>query len=500
MGKKVRIAIAGCGVIGRLHAQQMKLVERTGVAELAAFADTSPEKAESFAAEFGGRAYPTYEALLASPDIDAVSICTPSGVHASMGIQAARAGKHVIVEKPMDVLLERADELIQVCREEGVKLGCIFQHRFDASTQELKADLADGRFGRIVLVNGHVHWYRSEAYYASGDWRGTWAMDGGGALMNQAIHTMDLLQYIGGPVTELHAFTRNVTHPQIEVEDTVAASLLYASGAAGTFSATTSAYPGLTVRIEVIGERGACVVENTKVIYKHVMAEGDSGTHGLPYPQSNQVAERKDEEEEGVSHRVYGHTHYHQLLDFAEAIRDDREPFVNGEEGRKALELVLAVYESGRTGKRIRLNKEISAGGVVFRRQGSGLEIQLIEDRFGKMTLAKGKMEPSETIEQTAIREILEETGIQGRIVEPLEQVEYRFESPNKGLVNKEVHYFLVEASSGELAAQVEEIAGVMWLSPQEAYRRQQQSGYRNNDSVLSRALELLGVEMKEVQ
>ncbi|WP_166238371.1 NUDIX hydrolase [Paenibacillus turpanensis] len=142
--------------------------------------------------------------------------------------------------------------------------------------------------------------------------------------------------------------------------------------------------------------------------------------------------------------------------------------------------------------------KEISAGGVVFRNEEGVLQIQLIEDRFGKMTLAKGKMEPGETIEQTAIREILEETGIQGRIVEPLEKIEYTFSSAERGIIEKEVHYYLVEAQGGELAAQVEEISGVLWLSPAEAWSRQKKFGYDNNDSVLRKALKKLGVTMKE--
>ncbi|MDF2927512.1 MAG: oxidoreductase [Paenibacillaceae bacterium] len=352
MGERLGIGIVGCGVIGRVHALQL---QRLGTARVAAFADCVGERAEAFAAEFGGKAYASYEEMLLDSEVEAVSVCTPSGMHGEMAVAAARAGKPVIVEKPMDVKLDVADRMIAACREQGVILGGIFQHRFDYATRRVKEKLAQGSFGRLVLVNGSVHWYRSDQYYASGDWRGTWAMDGGGVLMNQAIHTMDLVRYFGGPVVDVTARTANLTHPQIETEDTVAAMLRYECGAMGTFTATSSAYPGLDTRVEIIGENGTCIIENNKIVYEHYRDGEVAGTHGLDPKFSNQWKPEMETESAGMSHRVYGNAHYDQLADFVEAVRTGREPLVTGRDSRDALELVLAVYRSQETGAAVLL-------------------------------------------------------------------------------------------------------------------------------------------------
>ena len=197
------------------------------------------------------------------------------------------------------------------------------------------------------MINAHVHWYRSNAYYASGDWRGTWALDGGGVLMNQAIHTIDLMQYLGGPVRQLTAMTANLLHPTIEVEDVASATVEFTNGAIGAFTATTCAYPGLTTRVEIFGENGSCIIENDKLVYQHFAANEDSGTHGLNYTESNQVSEEEeDQDSPDVRARIYGNSHYYQFLDFIEALQQDRDPMVTGEEGQRALELVLAMYQS----------------------------------------------------------------------------------------------------------------------------------------------------------
>lgn len=352
MGERKKFGIVGCGVIGKLHAQQLKLIED---AQIVAFADVIGERAEKFAQEFGGTAFDSYAAMLQDPQVECVSVCTPSGMHADMAIAAARAGKHVIVEKPMDINLQQADRMIRECREAGVELSCIFQHRFDYATLRVKKLLEQGKLGRIVLVNGIVHWYRSDQYYASGDWRGTWALDGGGVLMNQAIHTVDLVRHFGGPVEEIYAHTRNRLHPRIEVEDTAAATFTFANGAIGTFTATTCAYPGLSTRVEIIGEYGSCIIENNKLVYEHCKTDDDIGTHGLDFAQSNRVKEADEMESAGIRHRVYGNAHYHQFVDFIQAIQSGRRPAVTGEEGRHALEIVLGIYESAKAGRAIRL-------------------------------------------------------------------------------------------------------------------------------------------------
>jgi len=348
----LKFGIVGCGVIGKLHAQQLKLVES---AEITAFADCIAEKAESFAAEFGGKAYGSLEEMLRDPSVQAVSICTPSGMHSEMAVAAANAGKHVLVEKPMDVTLEAADHMIRACREAAVELGCIFQHRYDYATIRVKEMLEQGRFGRLVLVNGSVHWYRSDEYYASGDWRGTWALDGGGVLMNQAIHTVDLVRCFGGPVQEVYAHSVNRLHPQIEVEDASVATLRFENGALGTFTATTCAYPGLSTRVEIIGEHGSCIIENNKLVYEHFKNIEDIGTHGLDLKVSNHVAAANELEEAGIQHRVYGNAHFHQFVDFIDAVRSGRSSSVSFEEGRHALEIILGIYRSSQQGKPVRL-------------------------------------------------------------------------------------------------------------------------------------------------
>lgn len=352
MGEPLKIGIAGCGVIGRLHAQQL---QKLGTAEAAAFADCVQEKAEQYVAEFGGKAYGSYADMLRDSEVVAVSICTPSGIHGEMAIEAARAGKHVIVEKPMDVNLAMADRMIAECREHGVLLAGIFQHRFDFASRRVKEMLAAGRFGRLILVNGSVHWYRSDAYYASGDWRGSWALDGGGVLMNQAIHTVDLVQYFGGPVKDVTARTANRTHPRIETEDVAAALFSFENGAMGSFTATSCAYPGLNTRVEIIGENGTCIIENNKIIYEHYRDSEEAGTHGIDPKLSNQWKPELEAASQGVGHRVYGNAHYYQLGNFVDAIRWGRQPMVNGEDSRHALELVLAVYRSHETGQTVRL-------------------------------------------------------------------------------------------------------------------------------------------------
>lgn len=347
MGERLGIGIVGCGVIGQVHANQL---QRVDTARIAGFADCIGEKAVQYAAEFGGKAYGSYIDMLLDPEVAAVSVCTPSGKHAELAIQAALSGKHVIVEKPIDVTLAMADRMIEACRENGVLFAGVFQHRFDFATRRVKEMLDQGRFGRLVLVNGSVHWYRSDAYYASGDWRGTWALDGGGVLMNQAIHTVDLVRYFGGPVKRVTAHTANLTHPQIETEDTVAALFEYENGAMGSFTATSSAYPGLDTRVEIIGEHGTCIIANNKIIYEHYRDHEEIGTHGLDPTHSNQWNPELETVSRGMGHRVYGNAHYDQLTDFVDAVLNGREPLVTGEAARDALELVLAVYRSQETG------------------------------------------------------------------------------------------------------------------------------------------------------
>ncbi|HEY4025894.1 MAG TPA: Gfo/Idh/MocA family oxidoreductase, partial [Candidatus Dormibacteraeota bacterium] len=250
--------IIGCGVIAPFHA---RAVGELPNARLVAVADVIPERAGRLAAEFGAEAHTEVDALLARPDVDVVSVCVPSGLHAEIGVRAAAAGKHVVVEKPIDITLEAADRLIAACRDRGVTMTVISQNRFRPAVQRLRELIDAGRLGRLVVGDAVVKWYRSQDYYDSGDWRGTWALDGGGSLMNQGVHYTDLLQWMMGPVDRVFARCATATHERIEVEDVAVALLHFASGAVGVLEASTAVYPGLSERLEVTGTGGTVIIE-----------------------------------------------------------------------------------------------------------------------------------------------------------------------------------------------------------------------------------------------
>lgn len=341
--KILRFAIVGCGVIAPTHARS---IDELPGAQLAAVCDVLPEKARALAQTYPADVYDDYRQMLQRQDIDVVTVLTPSGLHAEIGIAAARAGKHVIVEKPMDVTLEKADALIRACREAGVKLCVISQHRFDPAVAALKQAIDAGRLGQLNFGGSHTKWYRSQAYYDSGSWRGTWALDGGGALINQSIHYVDLLAYMVGPVEEIHAYCAARAHERIEVEDMAVAALKFKSGALGLLEGTTAAYPGFCARLDVYGGEGSVIIENDQVLEWRLRS-------GEPCPVT---AEQTSFIGGTSSKDIWHHSHRRQIQDMIHAIHEDREPLVNGEEGRRALEIVLAVYESSRTGKTVRLD------------------------------------------------------------------------------------------------------------------------------------------------
>lgn len=357
MADTIRFGIIGCGVIGKVHADQLVGVQG---AKLVAVADVNPERAQAVANKYGVDWHSNYEEMLQRADIDVVNVCTPSGLHADMGITAAKAGKHVIVEKPMDISLAKADELIRTCRQNDVKLAVIFQRRWDKTTRITKELIESGKLGNLVLGEAALNWYRSQEYYNSADWRGTWAMDGGGAFMNQAIHTVDQLQYLMGPVSSVFAFSGTLAHEGIEVEDTSSATLRFRSGAIGSLVATTVAYPGITSRIELCGTKGTAMMDTDRDVFTHLYFRPENGG-GQHYGDEKAVNLASTfgigEGDGGASDPtdVGGAGHRAQFIDMIQAIQEDREPKVNGEEGRQALEIILAIYESSRTGKQVQL-------------------------------------------------------------------------------------------------------------------------------------------------
>jgi len=358
----LRFAIVGCGVIGPTHARALAALP--GEAALVACCDAVPERAAKFSAEFGCAAV-SFEAILADPTIDAVSVCVPSGLHAQFGVAALRAGKHVIVEKPMDISRAACDSFIAAQRETGKKLAVISQHRFDLASILIKATLEKGELGTIVLADARVPWFRTQDYYDSGDWRGTWKLDGGGALMNQGVHTADLLRWLCGPAETVYAQARTGAHERIEVEDAIVATVTFASGAIATLMATTAAYPGFPVRLAVHGTKGSAVMEGDRL---HTLAiEGQptlggeaANAHALQVASGGTRAANATVSESvsgGASDpaAIWGDAHRLQLADFIRCCHTGETPVVDGMEGRNAVDLVLAVYESARTGQVVRL-------------------------------------------------------------------------------------------------------------------------------------------------
>jgi len=349
MKKELGCALIGCGVISRTHASQ--ITELDG-ARLVAVADVIEEKAKKVAEEFSCDYYIDYHQMLQREDIDVVHVLTPSGMHADVAIDAARAGKHVISEKPMDITMEKARLMIEECNRANVKLGVISQHRFDDATVKLKEVIDEGKLGNIVIGNCAVNFYRSQGYYDSGEWRGTWALDGGGSLMNQSIHTIDLLQYLAGPIESIYAHTATLAHVRIEVEDAAVATVRFKSGAIGTIVGTTSAYPGLANRVEIFGTSGSAVIDDdelTHLYFKRKSEEGSSYGDGKAVNVANEYMSNFS------ANVTVSNSHGREIADFLDAIRDNREPLINGLEGMKPLEIILAIYQSAQTGQEITL-------------------------------------------------------------------------------------------------------------------------------------------------
>lgn len=347
--------IIGCGMIANFHAKAIADIEG---ASLAACYNRTADKAVQLSEKFGGKVYTDLEQMLRDPAVDVVTICTPSGAHMEPCLAAAAAGKHVIVEKPLEVTLDRCDRMIQACEQAGVQLATIFPSRFHRSSQLMKQAVDAGRFGTLALGDAYVKWYRTQAYYDSGAWRGTWALDGGGALMNQAIHSVDLLLWLMGPVVEVSAHAATLAHERIEVEDVVTASLRFASGALGVIEATTAGFPGSLKRIELTGSQGTAILEEEDIIK-------------WEFAQANEDDQRLREEMHGRTKTGGGaadpaaighHAHTALFRDFLEAVDGNQALAIDGHQGRLSVQLILAIYESARTGQQVKLTQPISNG------------------------------------------------------------------------------------------------------------------------------------------
>ncbi len=353
MKAKLGVGIIGCGNISDTHAIAVSEIEG---AELMAVCDVVPEKARVLAEKYGCSYYTDYKEMLKRDEIKVICVCTPSGMHSKHGTLAARAKKHVIVEKPIDVSLEAANELIKVCREEGVLLSGISQHRFDDDIMKLKEAVSEGKLGQLNFGGSHTKWFRSQKYYDSGDWRGTLELDGGGALMNQSIHYIDMLQYIMGPVEEVFAYCVTRAHENIEVEDIGTATVKFKNGAVGFIEGNTAAFPGYCTRLDIYGTDGSVIIVNDKI------EEWNFKCEGVTEADFGSIA--KTEKTSGTTGAIKGwastpgdwHTsHKRQIEDFIAAIKEGRKPKITGEEAIKPLAIILAIYESSRTGKPVKV-------------------------------------------------------------------------------------------------------------------------------------------------
>lgn len=346
--KDVRFGIIGTGAIAEVHARAIAM---SAHARLTAVYGKDPSRTRAFAERHHCLAAPSLNALFA--EVDAVTIATPSGAHLEPVLAAAAAGKHVLCEKPMEVTGERVTAMIQACDRAGVQLGAVFQSRTSPAVTSLRHAMEKGRFGTPVLVSASVRWYRAPSYYEESPWRGTWSMDGGGAVMNQAIHTLDLMLLFGGEVAEVTAHTGRRLHPGLEVEDTAAALVRFKSGALGVVEASTACGPGTPRRLELSGTGGTATLESDRITRWSFMEPwpGDewmAGGQFGPLVTQGGAGDPKAISDDG---------HRRQIEDLARAVRTRQTVALSGREGRKVIDFIEALYASAKSGKTIRLSE-----------------------------------------------------------------------------------------------------------------------------------------------
>ncbi len=346
--RQVGFGIIGAGTISDIHAMAINSIEN---AKLVGVYSINKNKSDTFAHRNNCTAYDTMNELVNVHEIDIVCICTPSGIHLDPAIKCIEAGKHCLIEKPLEVTLEKCDRIIEAACKAGVKTGVIFPSRFYEASKQLKKSVDENRFGDLVLGDAYVKWNRSAGYYKSSAWRGTWEFDGGGALMNQGIHSVDLLQWYMGTVESVQSVTAKIRHKGIEVEDTIVSTLKFANGALGTIECSTAVFPGAFKRIEIMGTTGTAILEENNIIkwqfeqetfedeiIKNTMAGGDILHGGVSNPAD-------------ISFKG----HQMQIEDMIHSIETGDKPLIDALEGRKSVEIVLAIYESARSERMVKI-------------------------------------------------------------------------------------------------------------------------------------------------
>ncbi len=341
MSDTFKVGIVGAGIIGEVHARALEGVDN---ATVIAVAEPREEAGRKLAGKYEAAWYSSFTEMLADPAIDLVILGTPSGLHPEQTILAAQAGKHVITEKPMSITQDGATRMIEAVDRAGVKLAVIFQNRLSRDVYRVRRAIEAGLIGTPVLGSASVFWHRGQDYYdANGGWRGTWALDGGGVLINQSIHTIDVLQWLLGGVASVQAHIATLNH-QIEAEDAASASVRFHSGAVGSILVTTAAAKDNPTRVEIIGTEGRVTIESNVVT--HYEGRAELGDDLLSEADLVTVRDWKPGE-------AFGEGHRRQLRLIFDALAAGEEPPVPGREARKAVDVILGIYESARTGTRI---------------------------------------------------------------------------------------------------------------------------------------------------
>lgn len=344
----LRFAVIGCGAISRMHLEAISAIPE---AHLVAVACPEADRVMHIAQEFRCEMFKDPYEVIARKDIDAVSIITPSGARRDLAVAAALSGKHVLMEKPMEITVGRVDDILRACDKTGVKCSGIFQFRYKPAWKFVKRVVQDGHLGKLVLGDAYNKWFRSQEYFDGSPWRGTWQLDGGGALMNQGIHAVDLLQWIMGDVAEITAVTGTLAHDRIEVEDTAVAVMKFKNGAMGVIEGTTSVYPGYPMKLEIHGTKGSIIVVGDYISdFQLKDAPAGLAEEALKYyaPVISQSTASDPKQTDSTWHRM-------QIEDFVKSILSGKEPSVSGREGRKSVEIINAIYLSSKTGGPVRL-------------------------------------------------------------------------------------------------------------------------------------------------
>lgn len=334
--RPLSFVIIGAGNIGKVHAEAIAHIPD---ARLVGICDNAEQRGHALAKIYGVDWIPDYKQAINRPDVDVVSVCTPSGAHAEIAVAAAYAGKHLMIEKPIEITLTRADQIIETSRKVGVKLSCIYPYRFMSGSQLAREAIIAGRLGRLTMADAYVKWYRPQEYYNE-SWHGTWALDGGGALMNQSIHSIDLLQWLAGPLESVFGRVSTLSH-QMETEDTATAVLVFRNGALGVIQGATGCWPGDRARVELHGDRGTIVLEEGRITtWKLKDSEPYEEEHMLTQGGEDLGSGSRDPME--ISYEM----HRRQIIDLVQAIQEDRPPVIDGVEARKAVEIICAIYRS----------------------------------------------------------------------------------------------------------------------------------------------------------